>query len=224
MESLRWYDKWLKGKNTGIEQDPPVNIWIMGRNQWRAEIEWPIGRTKYVDLYLRPQGMRGGTGRLCQERPETAERKMSYLSWPFSPGIIGRSQLVYRSDILCSEVEVTGHIVLTLYAACIWPNANRFLTGHRIRLEIACTESIYHDFPYVHFSALSCGKVSVISSPEYPSKLTLPLVDSSLEFNGDDAGIQFEKHPSNYFATNGKARRFGCEKETSVEMLERSVL
>jgi uncharacterized protein len=274
LESLRWYDKWLKGMNTGIEKDPPVNIWIMGRNKWRSENEWPIDRTIYVDLYLRPEGLRGKTGMLSSDKPEIADRKLSYLSWPFSTGHIGWSQLIYRSPVLCKEVEITGHIVLILYASCsagdtnfcvklcdedesgtyrvltkgwlkashraidntrslpyrpfhshvkkekinrsevyeyqieIWPTANLFLTGHRIRLEIACTESLYYDFPYAHFSALSFGKVSVYSSPQYMSRLTIPLVDSALDFGSCEANIHFANRPSNYFITKGEERQY----------------
>ena len=33
-EILRWYDHWLKGKDTGILNEPPVKVWVMGANQW----------------------------------------------------------------------------------------------------------------------------------------------------------------------------------------------
>jgi uncharacterized protein len=53
---LRWFDYWLKGIDTGIMQEPPVRIFVMGENKWHDEKEWPIARTNYVDYYLHSKG------------------------------------------------------------------------------------------------------------------------------------------------------------------------
>src|SRR5687768_359212 len=37
---LRWFDHWLKGVDTGILEEPPVRIFVMGENRWRDEREW----------------------------------------------------------------------------------------------------------------------------------------------------------------------------------------
>ncbi len=50
---LRWYDRWLKGLQTGIEKEPPIEIFVMGANQWRYEYEWPLQRTRWAHYYLR---------------------------------------------------------------------------------------------------------------------------------------------------------------------------
>ncbi len=36
---LRWFDHWLKGIDTGMLQEPPVRIFVMGDNAWRTEDE-----------------------------------------------------------------------------------------------------------------------------------------------------------------------------------------
>jgi predicted acyl esterase len=49
IESLRWYDRWLKGIDNGIDREPPVLIYVMNEG-WRQEEEWPLARevkTKY---------------------------------------------------------------------------------------------------------------------------------------------------------------------------------
>jgi uncharacterized protein len=283
LESLRWYDHWLKGLDTGVDKDIPVNIWVMGRNQWRSEREWPIARTEYTDLYLRPEEGKRKVGRLSPQPPGQEEKNLSYLSWPLSSSLLGLPGLVYRSPVLRSEVEVTGHIVLALYASCsakdtsfmvrlcdenedgsfrvlsrgwlkashreidekrslafrpfhphlkeeklergkvyeylveIWPVSNVFLAGHRIRLEISCAESFYHDFPYAHFPSPNIGRIDVHSSSEYPSRLTLPLVDSELAFENAGANIQYEDRPKSYFITRGLDRRYGPAHEYVIE-------
>ena len=61
-ERLRWFDRWLKNVPNGLEDDPPVRIFVMGggdgrRNRegrlnhggvWRSEKEWPLARTEYM--------------------------------------------------------------------------------------------------------------------------------------------------------------------------------
>jgi len=50
VETLRWYDRWLKGIENGIDKEPPVLIYVMNGEGWRQESEWPLSRqvdTKY---------------------------------------------------------------------------------------------------------------------------------------------------------------------------------
>ena len=39
-EIVRWYDDWLKGIDTGILDEPPIKMFVMGINKWRFEHEW----------------------------------------------------------------------------------------------------------------------------------------------------------------------------------------
>ena len=41
-----------------IEDDRPYNIriFVMGRNEWRDEQEWPLARTRFTDWYLHSRG------------------------------------------------------------------------------------------------------------------------------------------------------------------------
>lgn len=65
---VRWFDRWLKGEANGVDDEAPVEIFVMGGGSggktadglldhggcWRAEREWPIARTKNRTLYLTP--------------------------------------------------------------------------------------------------------------------------------------------------------------------------
>jgi uncharacterized protein len=70
---LRWYDHWLKGNDTGMMDEPPVNVFVRGLEQYRRENEWPLARTKYTKFYFR--GSKSGAveslndGRLSLEPP-----------------------------------------------------------------------------------------------------------------------------------------------------------
>src|SRR6266849_2904861 len=39
--TLRWYDWLLKGEANGVEKEKPVKIFVMGKNEWRDEDDWP---------------------------------------------------------------------------------------------------------------------------------------------------------------------------------------
>ncbi|MDQ7864789.1 CocE/NonD family hydrolase [Peribacillus frigoritolerans] len=53
---IRWFNRWLKGIDNGIEKEPPVKIFVMGINEWRDENEWPLERTEYTSYYLHSKG------------------------------------------------------------------------------------------------------------------------------------------------------------------------
>jgi len=140
---LRWFDHWLKGEQNGTEQESPVRIFVMGRNEWRDEQEWPLARTQYTDYYLHSGGKANtasGDGSLSQEAPGT-EAPDVFVYDPRDPapthggalccgqsfvpgGAYDQQAVEARSDVLCyttpsleSDIEVTGPLTVTLFAA-----------------------------------------------------------------------------------------------------------
>ncbi len=64
-----WFDACLSGAEV---QSAPVRLFLMGRNEWMAEQEWPIARTEYVTYYLHGGGhanSRKGDGKLSTSPP-----------------------------------------------------------------------------------------------------------------------------------------------------------
>jgi hypothetical protein len=133
---LRWYDHWLKGNDTGMMDEPALNIFVRGRERYRRENEWPLARTQYTKLYL--SGAKSGAvvslndGSLGWEAPTVAEDFFTY-SYPDPDwtGFSGVGTAVMERGILhpCKKIltfttppfekdtEVIGNIVLVLYAA-----------------------------------------------------------------------------------------------------------
>lgn len=143
---LRWFDYYLKGINTGILEEAPVKIFVMGENVWRNEQEWPLTRTHYIPYYLHSQGQANslrGDGRLDPVVPgeEPPDR---YVYDPNEPvptcggntliipmGVQDQRQvetrqdvLVYTSVPLTTPLEVTGPLVVTLFAASSAPDTD----------------------------------------------------------------------------------------------------
>jgi predicted acyl esterase len=132
-ECLPFYDLHLKGKNNGFMEAEPVKIFVRGANTWRAEEEWPPKRAKYVPYYLR-KGPSGSVtslndGGLSAEQPAANEAATSYTypdwEWVNGVAVTGpdgrvdpvRRVLTFTSAPLESDLEVTGPIVLKLFAS-----------------------------------------------------------------------------------------------------------
>jgi uncharacterized protein len=137
---LRWFDHWLKGLDTGLLAEPPVKIFVMGINAWRDEAEWPLARARNVPYYLREGG------RLSPEKPWN-EAPDVYVYDPEDPvptqggatlmtpefpagpydqrAIESRPDvLVYTSDVLGEDLEVTGPVEVHLWTISSAPDTD----------------------------------------------------------------------------------------------------
>lgn len=136
---LRWFDYWLKGMNTGIMEEPPVRIYLMGQNRWVDEFEYPLARTVYTPWYLRSKGRANslfGDGILSPEKPGK-EPSDHYDHNPENPAPAAASEgadlrpiqrrddvLVYTSPPLEEDIIIVGPIEAVLYAASSTPSTD----------------------------------------------------------------------------------------------------
>ena len=51
IEHLRWYDRWLKGIDNGVDKEEPIELFVMNKG-WRSESEWPLQREHRTRLYF----------------------------------------------------------------------------------------------------------------------------------------------------------------------------
>ena len=140
---LRWYDSRLKGIDNGVDREPPVKLFLMGRNEWVLENEYPLARTQYRPMYFAGGGKANtdkGDGRLTWDKPggPSASDRFRYdpndpvpsvggnnccgTPTPAGPrdqrSIEGRQDvLIYTSDVLQEEIEVTGPVKVVLHAS-----------------------------------------------------------------------------------------------------------
>ena len=136
---LRWFDYWLKDIDSGIMDEPPVRIFVMGENRWRTEQEWPLARTHYIRYYFHsdgPANSRHGTGTLSTA-PPGGEQADTYRYDPEDPtptrggntlilpvGVADHGPVEDREDVLVytsvpleRDLEVTGPIKVHLFAS-----------------------------------------------------------------------------------------------------------
>ena len=141
--TLWWYDWLLKGEANGVEKEKPVKIFVMGKNEWREEDDWPLARARITKYYLHSAGSAngiGGNGTLSPVAP-AEEKADQYVYDPddAAPTIGGplccgalptgigpedqrpaeaRSDvLVYTTPSFAKDTEVTGPVSLDLYVS-----------------------------------------------------------------------------------------------------------
>ena len=137
---FKWFEYWLKGRETGVQDWPAYYLFIMGENRWRGENEWPLKRTRFTSYYLRSGGHAAslkGDGTLNTTQP-TEEPTDQYTYDAKNPvptvggnNLVGAKAgpydqitveeredvLVYSTPTLEADVEVTGPVKLVLWAA-----------------------------------------------------------------------------------------------------------
>ena len=139
-----WFDHWLKGESDdALRKMPRVRYYTMGKNQWQEAEQWPPKGTKMKAFYLGSQGKANtlkGDGVLGR-RPPKQDQPDTFVYDPLNPvnsyggnvcctgnavkgGSFDQSEmelrddiLVYTSDVLEKDTEVSGFIESVLYVS-----------------------------------------------------------------------------------------------------------
>jgi putative CocE/NonD family hydrolase len=142
-----WFRRAI-GDGEAVEPDAgTVLLFVMGINQWREETEWPLPRAVDTDFHLRADG------RLTQEPPSAAEQAEAFTYDPMDPvpttggallmggGLLNTDEfrpgpldqaavearedvLVFTTELLTEDVEVTGRVRAVLFAATDGPSTD----------------------------------------------------------------------------------------------------
>ncbi len=138
-ESLRWWDKWLKGVDTGIMEEPVLRAWMQDsmsphtsykerHGRWVGEETWPSDRInkKIVNLT--------NDHKLVEHTEDLDNNQIKQVQSPLSVGLFAGKwcsysampdlpgdqreedggSLVYESNVLTEPLEILGSPVLDL--------------------------------------------------------------------------------------------------------------
>ena len=138
---LRWFDHYLKGKDNGVDREPPVDIFVFGDNVWRKEAAWPLARAVPTKWYLTSGGRANtsaGDGVLDTIPPSSGAAGDSYTYDPANPtpflidsreleeslnedytelNATRPDELVFTSPPITKPLEVTGQMSAAIWAA-----------------------------------------------------------------------------------------------------------
>jgi putative CocE/NonD family hydrolase len=138
----KWFDLWLKEKSNDFKETTPrVQYYTMGSNQWQSAETWPPEHTQMNTFYLNSEGSansRFGDGKLTMDKAKQ-DHADQFTYDPMAPvpsyggnvcctgnaikgGAFDQKEmearndiLVYSTDVLKKDTEVSGFIESTLY-------------------------------------------------------------------------------------------------------------
>jgi predicted acyl esterase len=139
-EMARWWDRWLKGVDNGVDREPPIAVFVRRptppawglasyRGAWRFETGWPLERGGDVRLGL-SEGRSG-------EGPDVLEVRgdVGWTAWiscaaqpPWGQPVDQRPDeafsLVYDWEPVRDDLEILGHPTLRARVAASAPVAS----------------------------------------------------------------------------------------------------
>jgi putative CocE/NonD family hydrolase len=128
-----WFKQQLVDAPPSELDGPRVKLFVQGINRWRDEDDWPLARARATDWFLHahgglapaPPSPDGGADSFVYDPLDPCPTRGGDLVKPpdFAPGpidqapILGRRDvLVYTSEVLERDLEVTGPVTARLFA------------------------------------------------------------------------------------------------------------
>ena len=166
-EAVRWFDHWLKGRDTGILDEPRFAIFIRDWHppdpgleevpgQWRFEEGWPLERARTRILYPQPDRS------LADAASESGTHELKYVPtigvenglWSgeivLDQRPIDAYSLVYDTDPLEEDLEILGMPRAMLNASADAPMARWFVRLSDVAPDGTVTQTSWAGFNGAH--------------------------------------------------------------------------
>jgi putative CocE/NonD family hydrolase len=217
---IRFFDRHLKDERNGVDDEPLVLYYTVGEEKWKTAATWPPPGTTPTSMYF-------GEGKhLAAEAPSAANASDAYAV-DFTAGsgqetrwnnltlldivhtftrdrdIRDKKLLVYTGAPVTSDVEITGHPVISLYLSSTASDGAVFAY-----LEDVAPDG--HVYPITDGQLrLACRKIATTAPPyEFPAPYrTFAKRDLEPLTPGEIAEITFDLYPISYRVRAGHAIR-----------------
>ncbi len=164
-EAVRWWDRWLKGVDNGIDREPRLRLWRMEyqapadrmkerRGAWIAEASWPSSRITPLVFTLTDGRLTESPGDDPQPVAVPHDGRVGLAGG--DTGYFGRTgglpldqraddalSLVFDSDRLEAPVDLVGETVLVLDVECDAPVATLALRLNDVSPEGGVARVVY---------------------------------------------------------------------------------
>jgi uncharacterized protein len=207
---LRWMDHYLRGVDNGVDRAKRLRLFVMGDNVWRDEDAWPVRRAKTQSFYLTAKAPFDRAGGLQLKIPEGNYANSTFRSNPARPlsdpydaygahdyrALAGRDDvLVFDSDPLASDLEVTGPIRAEIYFSCSCRDLDLW-----VRLLDVAPDGTAFNLMSPGLDVLRASYRNGTLEPEYVAGITKLTLDRMLTSNTFLAGHRIRVQLSGAFA------------------------
>lgn len=138
----RWFDARLRGAANGIDDEPPIKLFVMGRNRWRFEDSWPLARARAERWFVQSDGSLSPQPpsspdapprafSLDPDDPVTSTGGNLLMASTYPRGPADQAKVEARPDVLTftsapfeADYEVTGRVRFVAHVAPDTPDAD----------------------------------------------------------------------------------------------------
>lgn len=137
-EARRWWDRWLKDIDTGVEEDPAYRVWLMDSlaprrwwderpGRWIAEREWPSDGIAQTTLHLGEGVLREAAQGIHASICSPADCGLAggeYFPFSYAEEFPGdqtpddERSACFDGEPLETAIDIVGAPAVTLHAAC----------------------------------------------------------------------------------------------------------
>ena len=142
-EALRWWDHWLKGLDTGVENDPAYRAWLMDSvepqpwlperpGRWIAEDKWPASSITEEVLHLTDSGLAAspaGLNRSVSSPQDCGLAAGEYFPFTYGPELPDEQSaddalsIVFDGGILEASKDIVGAPTFAFRFSWVQPDA-----------------------------------------------------------------------------------------------------
>lgn len=225
-ELIRFFDRYLKGKPTGVDTEAPIHYFTMVEEKWKSCDTWPPAANP-VTYFFAPNNCldttqpsepkagdehtpdyTAGTGSSARWNTLIGATKVTYSN----RNAEDKKLLTYTTAPLKTDTEVTGHPLATL-----WIESSAVDGQFFVYLEDVDEQGNVHHVTEGELRAL-CRKVSP-DTPPYSDVVpyhTFLRKDAELLTPGEPTELQFDLLPTSYLFKKGHSIRIalaGADKD-----------
>jgi len=114
VEALAWFDQWLKARDTGVMEGPPIRYLMPGAEGWRETATWPPAEVQHQAWLLCADGV------LATDEGDAGSRAMMTLGAGLNRAQASETDppafLAWTSPPLDADIDILGEIELQLDA------------------------------------------------------------------------------------------------------------
>lgn len=179
---LRWMDRWVRELDNGVEQEPPVRVYLMGAGEWLALDSWPAPGAGRRSLFLTG-------GRLVDAAP-AAEGTVAFRSDPLNPvrdpyveqsgahdyrALVGRPDVaVFDSEPLPADLDVVGAIEAEIHVSADAPDTDLWVKVYDVAPDGTAFNLMSPGLDVIRASYRTGGPVRQLLQPGEVYLLRLP--------------------------------------------------
>lgn len=135
IELVRYYDRYLKGIENGIDKEDPVYIYNMNGDGWRFEKEFPLSRQVETDYYFSENNLlstsksMSGKDNYKVDLTHDSSFKSKWYDYGVSRYVMAdpddlpyrteadKKCLTYTTSAFLTDTEVTGYPIMSIFAS-----------------------------------------------------------------------------------------------------------